>query len=406
MIKKIGGITGRILMIMILLLSQYIMPVEVNARAETLNDLKDELYQLEEDRDQNESDIKYTEDQIKEKSEDIAEAHAAIETSKLEVEQTKKDIEESNIKIEDLSESATQLFVLQTQIRDQEKNLEYITGATSMTDLIMRSKALEILLNESKNQINIFENLILENQQKELDLIKEQETLNNNISSYEAKIDSLEGNLTSFVEITMDIDEEIENQRNLIAYYEDLGCKADQNLEDCVEIANNTGWLKPTTSGYISSGYGYRWIWGSYSFHNAVDIAGNKEGTNIYSATTGTVAAVTYRSSCGGNKVYIHSYVNGEPYTISYLHMLNVYVEVGDKVSNQDVIGTVGGGSQTYWDNCSTGAHLHFGVATGLYYGGGPDGYTSYSTYIARSIEPPGFPSLGGKYTSRTHWFS
>ena len=70
---------------------------------------------------------------------------------------------------------------------------------------------------------------------------------------------------------------------------------------------------------------------GYYKFHNGIDL-GIGEGTKIYAAASGTVAAITKKSSCGGNKVYVHSYVNGKAYTHYYFHLLKIDVKVGDKV--------------------------------------------------------------------------
>ena len=62
--------------------------------------------------------------------------------------------------------------------------------------------------------------------------------------------------------------------------------------------------------------------------------------------------------------------------------------KVGDIVTITSVIGTVGGGES--YDNCSTGAHLHFGILKGW------SGYTYYNprNYIK-------FPRLGSRFTTR-----
>ena len=62
--------------------------------------------------------------------------------------------------------------------------------------------------------------------------------------------------------------------------------------------------------------------------------------------------------------------------------------KVGDIVTITSVIGTVGGGES--YDNCSTGAHLHFGILKGW------SGYTYYNprNYIK-------FPGLGSRFTTR-----
>ena len=51
-------------------------------------------------------------------------------------------------------------------------------------------------------------------------------------------------------------------------------------------VITNDSWLKPLTHGRITSEVGYRW--GSY--HNALDIGGNSEGTPVYAAAAGVVS--------------------------------------------------------------------------------------------------------------------
>ncbi len=406
MIKKGLNLIGKVLLI-VLVVSPYILePMVVNAQsADTLRELRDELSALESKKNETSGNVAATQDQINKQNQEIADAYANIEKSNNDIALAEQKIAESEVEIDKLQEDASALMVMFEQLNNNEVYLEYVTGASSMTDLIMRTDAINQLLEYNKNTIDTLENLILENEQATLDLIEHKDTLSKNIVEYEKKISSLSVDLASFTEISEDIDDQIKNQRSLIEYYENLGCKEDQSLTECVAVANNVSWLKPFDYGVVTSIYGYRYLWGRLDFHNAVDIGGNWEGTPIYSITNGTVSAVTYRSGCGGTKVYVHSYVNGQAYTVSYLHLLQHNVNVGDKVTTNTVIGTVGGGSQTWWDSCSTGAHLHLGVATGFYLGGGPDGYSSYSTYVARAIEPPGYPGLYGAFYSRTQWF-
>ena len=85
----------------------------------------------------------------------------------------------------------------------------------------------------------------------------------------------------------------------------------DEFLTDCTNVPYNAGWLKPLKKGKITSTIGMRW--GSY--HNALDIGGNAEGTPIYAAAAGTVSGFVSRYKCGGNMLYINVTVGGEKYT-------------------------------------------------------------------------------------------
>ncbi len=403
MIKKKSNCLFIVLIIFILFHSTEV----VNAKsANTLRDLQNELQGLKNSKAESDAKTKSTEDEINQKNEDIASSYVKIEEATADIEISKNKIEESNVKIEELTGVAGELMVLYEKLQNQDTYLSFVTDSSTLTELIMRVDAINELLKYNKDTINSLEKLIIENEEEQVKLIKSQETLEKNIISYQSKIEKLEGDLQYFAQITEDIDDQIKNQQKLIDYYEDLGCKIDQDLDECVKIANNVRWMKPLNYGYVTSLFGYRYIWGSYSFHNGIDLGGNKEGTPVYASVAGTVAAITYKSSCGGNKVYIHAYVDGKPYTTAYFHLLTINVKVGDQVSTDTMVGTVGGGKQTMsYDKCSTGAHLHFTVAKGFYLGGTSGSYSNYSTFVANSIEPPGFPNLHGSFNSRTTWF-
>ena len=85
--------------------------------------------------------------------------------------------------------------------------------------------------------------------------------------------------------------------------------------------------------------------------------------------------------------------------------MLAINVKVGQQVTADTVIGTVGGGAQTKsYDKCTTGAHLHFGIANGWYGGTGTGSYSSYSTYLTKLINPKdilGLPNKGTYWKNR-----
>jgi murein DD-endopeptidase MepM/ murein hydrolase activator NlpD len=49
------------------------------------------------------------------------------------------------------------------------------------------------------------------------------------------------------------------------------------------------------------------------------------------------------------------------------MHLYQIWVSVGQTVTKDTVIGIMGGGWNTPWDYCSTGAHSHLGLATGLF---------------------------------------
>ena len=76
--------------------------------------------------------------------------------------------------------------------------------------------------------------------------------------------------------------------------------------------------------------------------------------------------------------------------------------KAGDVVTKDTVIGLQGGGAGTRkWESCSTGTHLHFGIAKGKI----ANNKYFISNWMANAVKPEGYPSAGGWFYSRTQWF-
>lgn len=108
-------------------------------------------------------------------------------------------------------------------------------------------------------------------------------------------------------------------------------------------------------NGTITSKYGYRYIFGSYSFHSGIDIAA-PYGTSIKAADGGKVVFAgtgTGSSWSYGNYVII-DHENG--LRTIYAHCSKLNVKTGDRVYQGQVIAKVGATGR------ATGNHLHFQV--------------------------------------------
>ena len=105
------------------------------------------------------------------------------------------------------------------------------------------------------------------------------------------------------------------------------------------------------TSGQITSPFGYRYIFGSTSFHQGLDIA-NAAGTEIYAAADGTV---TWSGAKGtyGNLLKVD---HGNGFTTYYAHCSQLLAQEGDTVKQGQTIAHMGSTGR------STGPHLHFEV--------------------------------------------
>lgn len=118
-----------------------------------------------------------------------------------------------------------------------------------------------------------------------------------------------------------------------------------------------TGHLKwpLAVNGTITSKYGYRTIFGTYSFHSGIDI-GAAHGISIKAADGGKVifAGEGNGSTWSYGKYVVIDHENGLK-TI-YAHCSSLNVKAGDRVYQGQVIAKVGSTGRT------TGPHLHFQV--------------------------------------------
>jgi len=388
----------KLLIVYVVLLGITCLPVSAKTSiksGDTLASLKQELKNLEAKKAEQNNKKQQTQSQINANKKNMQTAENELENTKSEIASLTEQIEYTNEEIEKLKSETQSLMVLYQKLENENIYVSYITGASTMTELIMRMDAINQLTEYNEKKLKELELLISSNEKMNKELGEYQVVLDKKIVAYEASIEQL-GDALSEIELgAVSIQEEIDSMKELIKYYQNIGCSETQELTACVSIANNSGWVKPVSKGRINSLYGYRSkpTANASSFHRGIDI-GVSEGTKVYSTAAGTVGTIFRRKSCGGNMVYVWVYVNGKPYTIVFMHLLEIKVNVGDKVTTNTVIGLSGGGSTASrnggYDTCTTGAHLHYGVASGGFYGKD----VSLGKFNSNTMNPPGYPGL------------
>ncbi len=343
-----------------------------------------------------------TEQEIKAKNNAINKAHDDIEDSESKIEEAKQEIVNTQSEIEKYEEQTKELMKYNQIVKGENIYLNFVNDASSLTELIMRLDAIKLIAEYNKNKLDTLETLISDLEQKQVDLKNYEKQLNQKIEDFTNRISELDSSLLAFDDDRMDLQEEIKAVEEKIEMYKAQGCGENEALDVCLaKGGTNTTFLKPVSKGYITSLFGYRNVSGQSSNHSGVDI-GVAEGTTVYSMINGIVAFTVSRSSCGGNKVYIEGIVNGQKYTVVFLHLLSISVKAGDVVTTQTVVGKSGGRSTAKkyggYDTCTTGAHLHVSVSRGY--------FKNDATYRANLIDPPGFPKTKGAwFYSRTQWF-
>lgn len=377
---------------------------------ETLGDLKSSLKEFEKKQQDNKNKKAKTQKEINANKEKVINTEKELMQTKENISIIESQIEKTNEEIEKLKKDNEGLLVLYQKLQNENVYVSYVTGASTMTDLIMRLDAINQVTEYNKEQLNSLETLIKNNKKLSKKLDEYQGVLDKKIIASEALIDELQDEITELDEGAVSIADEIKNLKEWIKIYEDMGCKDNQQLAACINATDNSKWLKPVTSGKITSLYGPRVAptKGASTYHKGVDI-GVAEGTKVYPTANGVVAAVVYPTAgnrCGGKRLYIWTVVNGKKYTYVYMHLMEIKVKVGDNVTINQVVALSGGGpkanlTNAYSDTCTTGAHLHYGLASDGWWGSNDSNYR-LSYFNSHTMTPPGYPGLYQWFYSRS----
>lgn len=375
----------------------------IKVEAKTLRDLKNELTALQKEKQENETNKKLTEQELSQVNQNIEATANKITESENTIQKLSEEIIELNEKASEKDLEIKEVLHFLQISSGESAYLEYIFGAKDITDFIYRSAISSQLISYNNKLITEYNETIEQNQEKQEELKKEMEELAIKQEELKVSLNSLGQELAAMSDVSMSLEEEIAAQKKAIDYYENtLGCKLDENINTCGSVPYSGSFVRPVTNGQITSVFGYRCYTRNNGtrycgYHNGIDLAGGD--TKVYSAAPGTVASILWQQSCGGNKVFIHHNVGGNYYTTGYYHLKSINVSVGDYVDQNTVIGIMGGGSDTWWyDKCTTGTHLHFSVATGLYL----KDYLWWSEFEAHNINPTSVVNFPAPYT----WFS
>lgn len=412
-----------------------LFPIQ-NIKAKTLGEVKKEVKKLEKTRRKSKN-TKLTKEEQEKTKQNIEQIKTNIKKSNQDITNLTTDINKTNKEIK-TKQKEIETIASYIQLSNGESSyLEYAFGSKSFEDFIYRLAVAEQLSKYNDNLVKEYNKNLKETKDKKIELKNKQIELDKQQKNLEIEVTKLGKKIETLNEGKLDLATELKSQQEVISLYKSLGCKDNDNINsDCgikkLEEAskdnntnnhnnnsntsnnnnntntnntpqNTTSFIKPLTSGTITSNYGWRFhpTLGYSRLHSGLDIAKSGQAVPIYPTAAGMVVNIVKRSSCGGNIIYIHHRINGKNYTSVYMHLRNIYVSKGQTVTKNTQIATMGGSSsQEYWDTCSTGQHLHFTIANGLYF----KEYTSYDTFLNKTFDPRNvinFPSLGGTFYNR-----
>lgn len=314
-------------------------------------------------------------------------------------------IEDNKIEIKEKEKQIKKLINLMQKNNGENIYLELLFGSSDLKDFIYRKQIIEQITAYNDKLVDDLNKMIEDSKELKIKLDDEKEALNEKNIELKKQQDELGLKVTMLDEDSRDVLEDLANAKKTINNYKKMGCLPTDSLESCSQIPTDSDFLRPLTQGVITSGYGTREnpVSGGYQFHAAVDIGGNPTGTSVYATASGRVVLTSYvknpdvpSSSCGGNFVVIQHKIGNTYYASRYMHLSKIYVTENQTVTANDIIGAVGGGEA--YDRCSTGAHLDFSIAQGIY---GKDFYLFRQPATINPFTLVNLPNEGIYFTSR-----
>ena len=380
--KKISYIV-----IFILVFSFVLSPLSVSAV--TLKEYEDAVEKYTKELKEKEAKIAKGKEEIAQVKKNIADAENKINETENEIARLQQEIEESNKEIEKKNEESKRIMSYYQVENGNNAYLEYVFGATSITDMVYRMSVAEQLTEYNDKIMKELKQLIETNTQKKNELSQKEAELKELKKKLESEKERIEQEVSGVEGTVPSTKGQIDLYQKRVNYYRSKGCKSNDVIGvtcdippkvtrtnhssggggDYAPVYGANGFRFPVNGGRISWGYGS-------GGHKGIDITRGC-GTPIYAVAPGTVYYVgNGLDNYGAYMVLIVHYYDGHLVFSQYAHVLpNIPVYVGQNVDSDTIVAYMG--STGY----STGCHLHLEMSD--YYGWAYNGtYNQYRNHI------------------------
>ncbi len=238
--------------------------------------------------------------------------------------------------------------------------LSTLLGASSFSEFLVRA---EVMRQVSEHDTQLIEQL--KKEQEEIEAA--QKVIEEELASLEEDKEALAVKQSELAALLQEANSELSTAEALEEVtqeeYDKINAafkQADAELDAIMGTGSDTiygtgeyGWPVPGFT-YISSGFGWRTLYGQPNFHGGIDIAGSGiYGTPVVASDSGTVVRALYYTTGYGYHVMIDH--GGNNWTV-YGHLSSIAVSYGQYVSKGEMVGRVGSTGN------STGPHLHFEI--------------------------------------------
>ena len=379
----------------------FIIPKSTNAQ--TIQQFEDEVAKYTAQLQAKKNAIAKNDQEVAEIEEKIKSIQSEIKTLQQEITNLQAEIDKANIEIERKTAQSKKLIEYYQVSNGENSYLEYVFGATSITDMIYRISVVEQLTEYNDNLMKELQNLIEQNKIRQTELDQKQKDLNAKQKELEEEQAKIEKDTAAIKESMPSVEQQIKSAQANVKYYKALGCGQNEDILQCQyrieqarssssggssggSIPSTNGFYRPMEYGYVTQGYG------GYGGHLGVDLSSSNKSIPIYPMANGQVFFKGY-DCYGALVVKIKHNYNGRYIYSTYAHMRSFgNISKGQYISYATSIGNMG---STGW---STGPHLHLEITTCDWNAGGG---CSYATYKKSTINPFSLISIPSRWTNR-----
>lgn len=393
--------------ILSLMVSTFILPMNVSAK--TIADFEAEVNKLTKDLENKKAQVATNEAEISKIKSRITSIKNEIEEGVKEVERLQQEINDCNDEIRAKNKESKSIIEYYQISNGENSYLEYIFGATSITDMIYRMSVVEQLTDYNDKVMKELEKLIKRNEEKQAALEEKQKELEKLTKELEAESMRIEGETASIRVGMPSVEEQIKAAKANVDYYKSLKCGTNEDIQACqyrVQQASGGGSL-PSVNGFyrpIEYGYTVRGVGGG---HLGYDMSSSNKSINVYPIATGQLYFVGW-DSAGAYTVILRHNINGRYYYALYCHMrsfssavsgyANYSYGTSASISNGPIISPFTPLGQMGSTGNSTGPHLHLEMAPCQWHKGG--GCTYYQ-YVNSIVSPSNFVVFPGSWNNR-----
>lgn len=213
--KKISSV------ILLILLTIFIIPVNTNAK--TLKQLEDEVNKFTADLESKNNQIAANDAEVAEIKQKIADYENQISEIKSETAVLEQEIEESNIEIAEKSEQSKSLFQYLQVSEGENAYVEYIFGATDVTDMVYRMAIVEQLTEYNDQVMDDLTKLIEDNKQRKEELAAKNTELEKLTDELEAEQSKINAETAAIRDAMPSVEKQKEEAEKQLAYYKKIG---------------------------------------------------------------------------------------------------------------------------------------------------------------------------------------